>query len=111
MKTSTAWIGGRGGEPGASHRSRRSERASGQRADQLGDQPDDGGAVSEKNEQEFSKVRDLFVAKLDVDEEVADILVQEGFNTLEEVPTCRWNRMLEIESSTSDGERVAQPCP
>ena len=39
----------------------------------------------QKNEQEFSKVRDLFMTKLDVDEEVANILVQEGFNTLEEV--------------------------
>jgi len=51
-----------------------------------------------KNEQEFSKVRDLFVAKLDVDEEVADILVQEGFNTLEEVAYVELDEMLSIES-------------
>ena len=36
--------------------------------------------------------------KLDVDEEVADILVQEGFNTLEEVAYVPINEMLEIES-------------
>ena len=53
---------------------------------------------AEKNEQEFAKVRDLFVAKLDVDEEVADILVQEGFNTLEEVAYVPLEEMLEIES-------------
>jgi N utilization substance protein A len=53
---------------------------------------------TEKNEQEFSKVRDLFVDKLDVDEEVADILVQEGFNTLEEVAYVPLEEMLAIES-------------
>ena len=36
--------------------------------------------------------------KLDVDEEVADILVQEGFSTLEEVAYVPINEMLEIES-------------
>mgnify|MGYP005816350679 CR=1 FL=1 len=51
-----------------------------------------------KNEQEFAKVRDLFMQKLDVDEEVADILVQEGFNTLEEVAYVPLEEMLEIES-------------
>jgi N utilization substance protein A len=53
---------------------------------------------SQKNEQEFSKVRDLFMGKLDVDAEVADILAQEGFNTLEEVAYVPLNEMLEIES-------------
>ncbi len=53
---------------------------------------------AEKNEAEFAKIRDLFVAKLDVDEEVADILVQEGFNTLEEVAYVPLEEMLEIEA-------------
>ena len=53
---------------------------------------------SQKNEAEFSKIRDLFVAKLDVDEEVADILVQEGFNTLEEVAYVPLEEMMEIEA-------------
>src|SRR5271169_4394613 len=53
---------------------------------------------SQKNEQEFSKVRDLFMSKLDVDEEVAEILVQEGFNTLEEVAYVPLEEMLEIEA-------------
>lgn len=53
---------------------------------------------SQKNEIEFSKIRDLFIAKLDVDEDVADILVREGFNTLEEVAYVPLDEMLEIEA-------------
>jgi len=57
---------------------------------------------SQKNELEFSKIRDLFIAKLDVDEEVADILVREGFNTLEEVAYVPLEEMLEIEALDED---------
>ncbi|MFZ2303024.1 MAG: transcription termination factor NusA [Gallionella sp.] len=53
---------------------------------------------NEKHSEEFSKTRGLFMEKLDVDEEVADILVQEGFNTLEEVAYVPLEEMLEIES-------------
>jgi N utilization substance protein A len=53
---------------------------------------------SEKHAEEFSKIRAIFMEKLDVDEEVADILVQEGFNTLEEVAYVPLEEMLEIES-------------
>jgi N utilization substance protein A len=42
-------------------------------------------------------IRALFIAKLDVDEEVAQILVDEGFSTLEEVAYVPINEMLEIE--------------
>ena len=52
----------------------------------------------EKNEEEFSVIRKLFMEKLDVDEEVADILAQENFTTLEEVAYVPLNEMLEIES-------------
>lgn len=51
----------------------------------------------EKHNQEFSKVLSLFVEKLDVDEEVAGILVNEGFNTLEEVAYVPIEEMLEID--------------
>ncbi len=57
---------------------------------------------SQKNEVEFSKVRDLFISKLDVDEDVADILVREGFNTLEEVAYVPLDEMLEIEALDED---------
>jgi N utilization substance protein A len=51
-----------------------------------------------KGEEEAGRVRGLFMEKLDVDEEVADILVAEGFNTLEEVAYVPLTEMLEIES-------------
>ncbi|MBB5190319.1 N utilization substance protein A [Silvimonas terrae] len=58
--------------------------------------------AEEKNEAEFTKVRELFVKALDVDEDVADVLVQEGFNTLEEVAYVPLNEMLEIEAFDED---------
>jgi N utilization substance protein A len=51
-----------------------------------------------KHEQETSQICQLFMQKLDVDEEIAEILVQEGFVTLEEVAYVPLNEMLEIES-------------
>ncbi|BBE09553.1 MAG: NusA antitermination factor [Glomeribacter sp. 1016415] len=52
---------------------------------------------AEKQEQERSALRDLFIARLDVDEEVANILLDEGFTSLEEVAYVPLNEMLEIE--------------
>ncbi len=54
--------------------------------------------AEQKHEAEFTKVRELFIAALDVDEELADILVQEGFSTLEEVAYVPINEMLEIDA-------------
>jgi N utilization substance protein A len=51
-----------------------------------------------KSEEETTRVRSLFMDSLDVDEEVADILVQEGFSTLEEVAYVPLNEMLEIDA-------------
>lgn len=55
-------------------------------------------AFEAKSGQETAKIRELFISKLDVDEEVAEILVQEGFNTLEEVAYVPLEEMLEIEA-------------
>jgi N utilization substance protein A len=52
----------------------------------------------QKQDQEHSRLRGIFMEKLDVDEEVADILVQEGFSSLEEVAYVPINEMLEIEA-------------
>jgi transcription termination/antitermination protein NusA len=52
----------------------------------------------QKNAEQFGRTRDLFMQKLNVDEEVAGILVQEGFNTVEEVAYVPLNEMLEIEA-------------
>ncbi len=56
----------------------------------------------QKSEEEFSEVRALFMEKLDVDEELADVLVQEGFTTLEEVAYVPVSEMLEIEGFDED---------
>jgi len=50
-----------------------------------------------KNEEETLVIRELFMEKLDVDEEVADILAQEGFTSLEEVAYVPLSEMIEIE--------------
>jgi N utilization substance protein A len=50
-----------------------------------------------KSEEEAEAVRKLFIDKLDVDEEVAQILVDEGFSTLEQVAYVPINEMMEIE--------------
>jgi N utilization substance protein A len=55
-----------------------------------------------KNDEEGTVVRKLFMERLDVDEEVANILIQEGFTTLEEVAYVPLNEMLEIESFDED---------
>ena len=51
-----------------------------------------------KSEEESAVTRNLFMEKLDVDQEVADTLVQENFSTLEEIAYVPLNEMLEIES-------------
>lgn len=51
-----------------------------------------------KSEEEYNSTRQVFMQKLDVDEEVADILIQEGFSTLEEVAYVPLAEMLEIDA-------------
>ena len=58
--------------------------------------------AAQKNEAEYSKTRQLFMEKLDVDEEVADILVQEGFSSLEEIAYVPLSEMTEIEAFDED---------
>lgn len=58
--------------------------------------------AAQKHEEEHSKTRNLFMEKLDVDEEVADILVEEGFSTLEEIAYVPLAEMSEIEAFDED---------
>ncbi len=51
---------------------------------------------------ESDSIRKLFVDKLDVDVEVADILIAEGFASLEEIAYVPLQEMLEIESFDED---------
>ncbi len=57
---------------------------------------------AQKQAEESDVVRKLFMAKLDVDEEVADILIDEGFSTLEEVAYVPISEMLEIDAFDED---------
>ena len=47
---------------------------------------------------ESAAIRVLFMEKLDIDEDVANILISEGFSTLEEVAYVPLHEMLEIEA-------------
>ncbi|HEY9268374.1 MAG TPA: transcription termination factor NusA [Methylotenera sp.] len=58
--------------------------------------------AAQKNQEEFASVSHLFMEKLDVDEEVAEILVQEGFTSLEEIAYVPLAEMLEIEAFDED---------
>ena len=53
--------------------------------------------AAEKSEGEAKKILDTFTGFLDVDEEIANILVQEGYTTIEEVAYVPEQEMLEIE--------------
>jgi N utilization substance protein A len=55
-----------------------------------------------KKEDEVSSIRTLFMEKLDIDQDVADVLVEEGFSTLEEIAYVPLNEMLEIEVFDED---------
>ena len=58
---------------------------------------------SEKKQQEEGQsIKDLFMAKIDVDEEVAEILIQEGFSTLEEIAYVPITEMMEIDAFDED---------
>jgi N utilization substance protein A len=58
--------------------------------------------AAEKAEQEQQTLQAMFMEQLDVDEEVAVILVQEGFSSIEEVAYVPESEMLEIEEFDSE---------
>jgi len=55
-----------------------------------------------KAAQETAGIRVLFMERLDVDQEVADILVDEGFSSLEEIAYVPISEMLEIDAFDED---------
>lgn len=55
-----------------------------------------------KSEAETAAVRVLFMEKLDIDEDLSDLLMAEGFSTLEEVAYVPLSEMLEIEGLDED---------
>ena len=66
----------------------------------------DANESAQKQADESAGVRSLFMEKLDVDQEVAEILIDEGFTTLEEVAYVPLAEMQEIEAF--DEETVAE---
>jgi N utilization substance protein A len=62
----------------------------------------DANESAQKQAEETDSIRKLFMEKLDVDQEIADILFSEGFTNLEEVAYVPIQEMLEIESFDED---------
>ncbi len=58
--------------------------------------------AEQKSEAEMRELIELFSTQLDVDEEVALILVQEGFSTIEEVAYVPASELVEIEEFDED---------
>ena len=58
--------------------------------------------ADKKGEEEANKVLENFMKRLDVDEGVANILVQEGFSNIEEVAYVPDSELLEIEEFDED---------
>ncbi len=58
--------------------------------------------VRQKSETEQETARELFVSKLEVDNEIAQILVQEGFSTVEEIAYVPTAELLGIEGFDED---------
>lgn len=58
--------------------------------------------AEQKSEAESSKTTQAFMIQLDVDEEVAVILIQEGFTTIDEVAYVPVEEMLQIEEFDED---------
>ena len=51
-----------------------------------------------RQEEERANLRKMFISRLDVDEEVADILIDEGFSGLEEIAYVPLQELLDIEA-------------
>jgi N utilization substance protein A len=58
--------------------------------------------VQAKSEAEQTAARQLFMDKLEVDEEIAAILVSEGFNTVEEIAYVPVGELLAVEGFDED---------
>ncbi len=57
---------------------------------------------TEKNQAETQRVLDLFTANLDIDEDFAGVLVEEGFSSLEEIAYVPMDELLAIDGMDED---------
>jgi len=62
----------------------------------------DASKAEENSEAEANKIMQLFIDQLDIDAETAAILVEVGFNTVEEIAYVPANELLEIEGFDAD---------
>ena len=62
----------------------------------------DAAESAQKHAEESDSIHKLFMEKLDVDQEIADILFAEGFTSLEEIAYVPIQEMLEIEAFDED---------
>ena len=58
--------------------------------------------AGEKHEQEAGAIKESFMEQLDVDEDVAIVLVEEGFTTLEEIAYVPIEEMIAIDGFDQD---------
>jgi len=56
----------------------------------------------QKTKDEYTNVSQLFIEKIDVDADIADILVHEGFSTLEEIAYVPIDELIQIEAFDED---------
>lgn len=57
---------------------------------------------TEKNQAEAQRVLDLFTSSLDIDDDFASVLVEEGFSTLEEIAYVPMEELLAIDGMDED---------
>jgi N utilization substance protein A len=62
----------------------------------------DASKAEENSEAEANKIKRMFIEQLDVDEDIAMTLVEEGFNTVEEIAYVPVSEMLDIEGFDED---------
>ena len=92
----------RRGQARAGDRPRRPERAPGQPPDRLAAQRDDAGPGVREVRSRAGRRQALFQEKLEVDEEIAGILVAEGFSTVEEIAYVPVGELLAVEGFDED---------
>ena len=65
----------------------------------------------QKTKDEYTNVSQLFIEKLDVDADIADILVHEGFSTLEEIAYVPIDELCLLYTSPSPRDRQKSRMP
>ncbi|MGR8979014.1 MAG: transcription termination factor NusA [Gammaproteobacteria bacterium] len=62
----------------------------------------DASKAEQESEAETNLIKQLFIEQLDIDDDIARVLVEEGFNTVEEIAYVPVSEMIEIEGFDED---------